>query len=263
LKNPEEFRASVYARAEREKERLAARRQKVRNTSLSVAMVLLVAVLAIPVARIMRTDVDPLTVPETVRQSVQSAKRAAPPSRMVLLMATASGERQAVVLDSKDQQKEFVSQYKNAIHMGDDEDLPITPTTDNVRMIHSVEELAEFLAELPEAAGTVTLDYDEAFFLENNLCAMPMDLAVQPGATEEPTTEGEASSSAQMTTIPDGTTIPDETTIPDDEPFTQDIETETEAGEPASTVAAHTLPEGGLLLISDVKVLLLVPVSKG
>jgi len=256
LKNPEEFRASVYARAEREKERLAARRQKVRNTSLSMAMVLLVAALAVPIARIMRTDVDPLTVPETVRQTVRSANRAAPPSRMLLLMDSASGERQAVVLENNDQQKDFVSKYKTAMHMGDDEDVPMTPAQDTIVTLHCVEELMEFLAELPEAAGTVTLDYDEAFFLENNLCAMPMDLPAQPGEAEEITTAGEVSTSVQMTTIPDGT-------IPDDEPLTQDIEAETEAEEPVSTTAAQTLPEGGLLLVSGVKVLLLVPVSKG
>ena len=262
MKNPEEFRASVYARARHEKERLAARRQKRRNTSLSLAMVLLVAALAVPLVRTLDRGEDNYTAPET-EQAYHSAHRAAPPSRMVLLMATDSGERQAVVLENSDQQKDFVSQYKSARHMRDGEDPSMTPAEDTVQLICSVEELRDFLAGLPEAAGTVTLDYDEAFFLENNLCVMPMDLAAQPGDAgeiEETTTARETSAPAQLTTIPDGTAAPDGT-IPDGEPTTDACQAQTET-EPASTAPPQTLPEGGLLLVSDVKVLLLVPVSK-
>ena len=254
MKSNEEFRANVYARAEREKRRLAVR-QKRRSASLSVALVLLVAAIAVPVVRGTRAGIDPLTAPETQQQVVRTASRAAPPSRMVLLMATGSGETKAVVLENKDQQKDFVNQYKAAMRLGDDDDLPMTPTDeDSVLTIRSLEELIEFLAGFPEAAGTVTLDYDEAFFLENNLCAMPMDLAAQPGA-EEATTAREASLPEQMTTIPDGT-------APDAETSEEGTEAET-APEETTAAVPQSLPEGTILRGSGVKVLLLVPVNKG
>jgi len=261
LKSNEEFRAGVYARAEIEKRRLALR-QKRRNASLSVAMVLLVAALAVPVVRGTRIVSDPLTAPETGQEVFRSANRAARPSRMVLLMATASGETKAVVLENRDQQKDFVSQYKAAMHLGDDDDLPMTPKEeDTVLTIHSLDELIEFLAGFPEAAGSVALDYDEAFFLENNLCAMPMDLSAQPGA-EETTAAHETSAPAQMTTIPDGT-APEGTTIPDGESAADATEADTQPAETTAAAAPQSLPEGTLLRGSGVKVLLLVPVNKG
>ena len=251
MKNHEEFRASVYARAEREKERLAARRLKMRNASLSIAMVLLVAALAVPAIRNTSTGDEGLTAPETVQQVLHAPKRAAPSSRMVLLMSTASGETQAVVLENQDQQKDFVNLYKAAMHLGDDDSLPM-PAADTARAIHSTDELVEFLAGLLEAAGTLVLDYDEAFFLDNNLYAMPMELAPQQGG----------SAAREETTIPDAT-IPDATTIPDAEFSTEPAEAEIAPDEPTSPAALQSLPESGLLQGADVKVLLLVPVNKG
>jgi len=169
----------------------------------------------------------------------------------VLLMSTASGETRGVVLD-QDQQKDLVNQYKTAMNLGDNEDPSMIPTADPAQAIRSNEELVAYLSELLEAAGTVVLDYDEAFFLENILYAMPMDMAAQPNAEE--TTAARESLPAQMTTIPDG---------PDAEPPITDAEGETWADEPASTTAPQTLPDGGLLQASGVKVLVLVPEKKG
>jgi len=232
----------VYARAEREKERLALRRQKIRNASLSAAMLLLVAALAVPLARIGPKP--------TERQVLHIPNQAAPVS--VLLMSTASGETRGVVLDNQAQQKELVSKYKTAMNLEDGEDSSMIPTADTAQEIRSNEELVAYLSELLEAAGTVILDYDEAFFLENILYAMPMDMATQPNA-EETTAARETSLPAQMTTIPDG---------PDAEPPATDAEGETWADEPASTTAPQALPDSGQLQASDVKVLLLVPVNK-
>jgi len=240
LKNPEEFRASVYARAEREKERLALRRQKIRNASLSAAMLLLVAALAVPLAR---TGPKP-----TERQVVHIPNHAAPVS--VLLMSTASGEARGVVLNNQAQQKELMDKYKTAMNLGDGEDPSMVLTAEPAQTIRSNEELVAYLAGLLEAAGTVILDYDEAFFLENILYAMPMDMATQPNADEETTAARETSLPAQMTTIPDA---------PDAEPPTTEVGEETDTDEPASTAAPQTLPDGSLLQASDVKVLLLVP----
>ena len=237
MKDNEQFRASVYARAERKKEQLAARRQKLRNASLSAAMVLLAAALAVPAIRNTRTGDAELTAPDTRQQVLHIPNRAAPV--YVLLMSTGSGDTQAVVLENKDQQKEFVSKYKAAMNLGEDDSLPM-PAADTDRAIYSAEELTAYLTELLEAAGpTVLLDYDEAFFLDNNLYAMPMDLTPQQGGTPR-----------EDTIIP-GATIPD----------AQTAEAETMAGE--TTGPAASLPENELLQGADVKVLLLVPVNKG
>ena len=240
MKNPEEFRASVYARAQREKERLALRRQKIRNASLSAAMLLLVAALAVPLAR---TGPKPAE-----RQVIHIPNQAAPVS--VLLMSTASGETRGVVLDNQAQQKELMNKYKTAMNLGDDEDSSMVLAAEPAQAIRSNEELVAYLAGLLEAAGTVILDYDEAFFLENILYAMPMDMAAQPNADEDTTAARETSLPAQMTTIPDA---------PDAEPPTTGDGAETVTDEPASTEAPQTLPDGSLLQASDVKVLLLVP----
>jgi len=255
LKNHEEFRASVYARAQHEKQRMAARRLKARNASLSVAMVLLVAALAVPLARSTRTDADHFTAPATAQEVLHTANRAAPlPSRMVLLVATPSGGTQAVVLENNAQQKDFVDKYKAAMHLGDDEGLPMTPAADTAKTICSTDELTEFLAELPEAAGAVVLDYDELFFEDNMLCAMPMDLSTQQAAEPDGAVRV-LPNAAQLPTIPDGTS-PAEGTLP------ESTEPETTEEEP-TVVELQTLPESRLLQGTAVKVLLLVPVNKG
>jgi hypothetical protein len=236
LKSNEDFRASVYARAEREKTRLAARRQKTRSASLSVAMVLLVAALAIPITRGVRTGGVGSTAPVTEQQVLHVPNRAAP---LVLLMSKESGKAQAVALETREQNRDFAKQYKAAANLGDEDSLPM-PAADTARELSSKEELVEYLTELLEASGIVTLDYDEAFFLDNSLYAMPMELAPQLN-----------SAAREQTTIPDAT-IPDGEAVPD---------AETNPGE--TTAAAQTLPDGGLLQGADVKALLLVPVGKG
>ena len=251
MKNHDEFRASVYARAEREKERVAARRLKARNASLSVAMVLLVAALAVPLARNARTSPDNFTTPEATQHVLRSANRAAAlSSRMVLLVATPSGQTQAVVWEdweNKDQQKDFASKCRAAMNLGEGEGVPF-PAMDLYQAIHSTDELTEFLAELPEAAEAVGIDYDEVFFADKNLYAMPMELPAQPLSREEASTARPVTLPTQLPTIPDGT-------IPDGDA----TEEETTPGEPAM----QGLPEDGLPQGSDVKVLLLVPVDKG
>lgn len=249
MKNPEAFRASVYARAKREKERL----KKRRNTSLSVAMVLLVAALAVPLVRSANIRVDPYTVPETERQEARSANQAALSNRMVLLVGT-----KAVELENEDQQKDFVNQYKAALNLEEGEDLPL-PALDLYRAIHSTEELSALLAELPEAAGRVALDYDEDFFAGHDLYVMPMELPAQQGEVRETTTAWEtASLPAQLTTIPDG-----DGTVPGEETSEDAAETQTEPDEATSEAAPQSLPESVLLEFAGGRILLLVPVEKG
>jgi len=260
LKTNEEFRASVYARAEREKQRIDARRQKVRSASLSVAMLLLVAAIAVPLARMYRGPVDDITQPPVTNVVIHTVNPAALGTRMVLLVGT-----QAVVLENEAQQKEFVNKYKAAMNLGDGEGAPF-PAADTAKAIHSADELAEFLAELPEAAEAMRHEYDEAFFAGNDLYAMPMELAAQPeGATAPATTAGPASITDPMPAIPNAI-VPEMTTIPDAVlPSNEDITTqpmdETTSDEQAA--AAFTrFPDGELLQGSDVRVLLLVPVNK-
>jgi hypothetical protein len=258
LKNNEEFRASVYARAEREKQRAAERRQRTRNACLSAAMLLLVAAIAAPLARNARGRIDPVTVPETATEERHAVNPAALGTRMVLLVGT-----QAVVLENEAQQKEFVNQYKAAINLGDGEDAPF-PAADTAKAIHSTDELTEFLAELPEAAEAMRADYDEAFFEGNDLYAMPMELAAQPEAADPQATAVKAVTT-QAATIPDAivpeTTIPDAARPPDEDGVTADVGETTSDGQ--TNAAMTTFPDSGLLQGADVRVLLLVPVNKG
>ena len=260
MKTNEEFRASVYARAEREKQRINLRRQKMRSASLSVAMVLLVAAIAVPLARNMRGEPGSLTGPKITQEELHIVNPAALGTRMVLLVGT-----QAVVLENEAQQKEFVSKYKAAMNLGDGEDAPF-PAADTAKAIHSIDELTEFLAELPEAAESMKADYNEAFFAGNDLYAMPMALAPQPentAAREAATTEAAMTTPAQVSAMPDA--IIPEATIPDAvAPSNEDVITE-----PGTTLEDQTIetftsfPESELLQGSDVKVLLLVPANKG
>jgi len=250
LKNPEEFRAAVYARAQREKER----RRKRRNTSLSVAMVLVAAALAAPLLRSAYPVTEDPTVAETGRQEAHSANQAALSNRMVLLVG-----KKAVELENQDQQRDFANQYKAAMHMEQGEDLPL-PALDLYQVIHSTEELAALLAELPEAAGSVARDYDEAFFATHDLYAMPMELPALPEASTETTAaprETTLPAPEQMTTIPDG----DGTAFC--EPTSEDTaETTTEPAETTTEAEPHSLAEGVLLEFAGGKILLLVPVDK-
>ena len=257
MKTNEEFRASVYARAEREKQRIALRRQKARNASLSVAMLLVVAAIAVPLGRYWRGPADVITESPISKVEHHTVNPAALGTRMVLLVGT-----QAVVLENEAQKKDFVSKYRAAINLEDGEDAPF-PAADTAKAIHSADELAEFLAEMPEAAEDMRLDYDEAFFADNDLYVMPMELAVQPGSagTQEAATTGAAA--VLMSTIPDA--IIPEATIPDAvSPSNADAPIEPESTfDGQTTVALTSFPDSRLLRGSDVRVLLLVPVNKG
>lgn len=264
MKNNEEFRACVYARAEREKERIAARRLMARNACLSVAMVLLVAALTVPLARSPQPGADPRTDPalEKTQDVSRSANLAGAPiaPRMVLLVSS-SGKTQAVVLENQDQQKDFVSKYAAAMHMGDDEGLAL-PASD-VKTIHSTDELTQFLAELPEAAVAVTPDYDEAFFRDNDLRVMPMELSAQDSARDMSTTEVKAAASTEpLATIPDATSA-ESAALPDGDDPTQATEAAETTAEQTTAVPSPPQAGNGLQLQAGMKVLILVPVNKG
>ena len=259
MKTNEEFRASVYARAEREKQRIAVRRQKMRNVSLSVVMMLLVAAIAVPLARNLRGPVDPITEPPITQEETHTANPAALGTRMVLLVGT-----QAVVLENEAQKKAFVNEYKNAMNWSDGEDAPF-PAVDTAKAIHSADELAEFLAELPEAAEAMRLEYNEAFFAGNDLYAMPMELAAQPENTTAPRTG--ATAPAQPTAAPDAsiiqnTTIPD-AVLPSNADAPAEFVAPSVAFDELTTEAFTSFPDSRLLQGSDVRILLLVPVNKG
>ena len=263
MKTNEEFRASVYARAECEKQRINLRRQKMRNASLSVAMMLLVAAIAVPLARNARGSADSFTAPAFTQEDLHIVNPAALGTRMVLLVGT-----QAVVLENEAQQKAFVSKYKAAMNLGDGEGAPF-PAADTAKAIHSIDELSEFLAELPEAAESMKADYNEAFFAGNDLYAMPMALAPQSEntATREPTTtEATTTIPAQAFTISDA--IIPEATIPDAvAPSNADAPPDPTQAETTledrSIEAFTSFPDSELLQSPDVTVLLLVPVNKG
>ena len=254
MKSNEDFRVSVYARAEREKRRIAVRRQKVRNASLSAFMVLLVAVVAVPLARDARTDPEAITIPDAVISQDQPhvVKPAAQAARMVLLMDT-----QAVVLENEAQQKDFMNQYKAAIHLEEGAGAPF-PASDMAQAIHSLDELIAFLDAMPHGAEAMKLDYDEAFFEDNNLYAMPMELSAPP----EESTTAQRTEPHQTTTASGQTpTIPD-SIIPSNADITLPFVELVTTAETTTGMELTSLAGNGLLQGSQVKVLLLVPVNK-
>ncbi len=253
MKNHEDFRASVYARAQREQARITARRKKVRSASLSALMVIIVAAVAIPIVRNTSDGIDPKTI--VVPQTLQSkANKAGLSSRMVLLVGTPTGDTEAVVLDDQDQQRQFVNQYRAALNMNEAEGLPMTPASDTAKTIHSTDELSAFLSGLPDAAELATADFDDVFFSGNNLCAMPMELPAQPEVCPEPTTEIETTSIAAQETIPDNDFT---------QPPMMSITVPESNTAVATILAQNSAASNAPAANSAVKVLLLVPVNKG
>jgi len=258
LKNFECFRASVYARAQARGIQRRERRRKVRNASLSAAMIALALVMAVPVVRTGRKFApEAVAEPELMQEhTVESARQPGepPPSRMVLLMGVpGGGAAEVVVLDSNAKQKSFVSQYKEDNHMPAEADPSLTAALEAPKTVHSTGELTEFLQELPRTNDSMQLvisDYDEDFFASNVLCCVPLDIApadfedlgleedhsaARSGQGEDETFPETTHQAAASTTLPEG-----ETALPP----------------PPTQLAEESLRE------HDVKVLLLVPMQK-
>ena len=259
MKNFEGFRASVYARAEARRIKIRERNRKIRNASLSFAMIALAVVMAVPLFRMTpMVDPNPNTAPDqgiVQQHTVDPARQPAeiPPSRMVLLMGVpGGGAAEVVVLDSSAKQKSFVNKYKEDNHMPVEEDLPLTPAPEAPKTVSSIDELAEFLQELPKTNDSIQWaisDFDENFFANNVLCCVPLDIGLTDDLAPEydlPATDQPPESETEPVSLPDA----------------GDTDALDADGEEVTLPPPPTQLAEELLQANDVKVLLLVPMNK-
>jgi len=202
-------------------------------------------------------DPNPNTAPDqgiVQQHTVDPARQPAeiPPSRMVLLMGVpGGGAAEVVVLDSSAKQKSFVNKYKTDNHMPVEEDLPLTPAPEAPKTVSSIDELTEFLQELPKTNDSIQRaisDFDENFFANNVLCCVPLDIGLtddldpENGPPPDQTPEGET----EPVSLPDA-----------GDPGISEADGEEVTLPPPPTQLAEEL-----LQANDVKVLLLVPMNK-
>jgi hypothetical protein len=196
LKSYEAFSESVYAKANVKRLQIRRRNARIRNVCVSGACMLVLALAAVPLSRMFEQspiisqpttiDQEQVTQPQAGQQDVTLNS-----PRMVRM-----DNDSIAVLDGPEDMQAFLNDFREANDICDTESLPVTPTFEGATTIQSAQELAEFIAELPQGAvalQTIFTDYDDAFFLENNLYAMPMgvgtplDITVcdEPGYCEE------------------------------------------------------------------------------
>lgn len=251
MKTSEQFYASVYAKAEAKQAQIKTRNRRIRNGSVSALCVLAVAALAVPLSRM--NSVEPFPPPPTiVEQPVRRNELFLGPTnaRMVLLY-DGNGANAAVLLNDQTEKQAFVDEFRKANNLSENEGIPLAPALEEMITIQSVEELVEFLTELPqdiEFLQEAIDEFDEAFFLENDLCAMPIEFDLEPEELPD-----EAPEAAPDALPDDGSAYPDETDP--DAAELRDPEVEpVSILDPANAVAG----QGG----SRVSLLLLVPMHK-
>ena len=178
MKSYEAFSASVYAKADTRRKQIKARNQRIRNVSVSAFCALVIAVSAVPLSRMVQPVVlDPLLIMEAndIQHDPYLGSTNAP--RMVLL----SSDANAVLLVDHEAKQAFVSEFRQANNLCEYQGLPVIPVFENAVSIQTAEELAEFIADLPqdtEALHEIIGDYDEEFFAEHDLYTMPMGIGM-------------------------------------------------------------------------------------
>ena len=178
MKSYEAFCASVYAKAEAKQTQIKARNRRIRNVSVSALCALVIAVAAVPLSRLYQPAEivpQPTTEESGMYHDTHLGQTSAP--RMVLL----SSDANAVVLVDQEAKQAFVSEFRQANNLCEYQGLPVIPAFESAVSIQTAEELAEFIAELPqdlEALQDIIGDYDEEFFAGYDLYTMPMGIGM-------------------------------------------------------------------------------------
>jgi len=262
LKSYEEFSASVYAKAETRRVRIRQRRSNLRNTALCTAAVITVAAFSGVYTRNRAVpEINDVHVNEVV-ESEQNARKGGGGDRpQMLVVLKDGGESKARILKRPEDQQALMRQLNPVERDGR---ISLKEGDAEAKTIYSAQELLDYLAQLRADSLPEMEDYDEAFFAENNLCVMPMDLDTDALYTEE-TTEDDAAPEelAAEGILP---TIPDDTPLGGTE---EDAATELDMGEggPEPTTAQPPFPsaeagDAGGILKRFVRVFILLPVSK-
>ena len=190
MKSYEAFSASVYAKAKTKRAQVKARNRRLRNSCVSALCVVVLAVAAVPLSRSI-TQAPPAVVTPTT-ESVEPRTRdmnqyqplgAQNSPRTVVFYDSQEGENTVMLLENQQQKQAFISEFRQNNNIAAYEVLPVIPAVESAVIIHSTEELAEFLVELPQDCETlqeIVYDYDYDFFLQHNLYAMPMGVGALP-----------------------------------------------------------------------------------
>jgi len=215
LKNHDDFMQAVYAKADVKRKQIKRRNTMIRNATVSFVCTFVVALAVVPISRMfmqqpqqpvvpfipvadynypidvermlpMGDELTPDEIEQLVRDNIEShrennfAARNAPPQVVV-----AAGE--TLELHSIDDMAELADVLAANYLPGDyDTDgepisLPVVPRFAGAVTIESVDSLLEFLAGLPSNVHLLQQlmdEYDDEFFSENVLMAMPIGIGV-------------------------------------------------------------------------------------
>jgi hypothetical protein len=202
LKNPEEFRAAVYARAEERKARESARRRRLRLT-LAPLCVLAIILAAAPLLRLGYLLPANRSAYETVPDGKTEFHFALPQAKaknasgyqMVMMLSQADKTSSKLLKNSKEQ-KEFFADLKETNALPEGEQLQMVPQLDQTAIIKSRQELDAYLAEIGADAaktfGSAVKPYDDAYFEQNALRVNPIEVVPAPHEAPEGTTASTA-----------------------------------------------------------------------
>ena len=269
MKSYEEFSASVYEKAETRRQKIRERRGALRNTALCIVAVMMVAALTGTYSR----DRAAINSPNGPQQQITNSTENAPRKigggdrPQMLVVVKDGGEAKARVLKNLEDQQAFVGQLSPEESDGK---ASLKQEDTEAKTIHSFAELLDYLKQLPADSLPEMEDYDEAFFAENNLCVMPMDLdtdeamaGTADGATKPYT---EPSAEAILPTIPDdmdeGAGSEDSTSPDGAEPMEENAAAAEPTARPPFPSYEAGDASGSHLLQRFVRAFILLPVSK-
>ncbi|MCL2531851.1 MAG: hypothetical protein FWE40_06820 [Oscillospiraceae bacterium] len=203
MKNHDDFMQAVYAKADVRRKQIKRRNTMIRNATVSFVCTFVVALAVVPISR-MFMEQQPTIAPEPV--GYYNGLQGLEP-RMGLIDPIPSGgeelaipqaarmmvvENNQVALHNMDEMPEVVDVLAaNYLPIGDTIEgdpisLPVVPRFNGEVIIYSVDGLLEFLAGLPvniHLLDQLMAEYDDVFFSENVLKAMPIGIGVPTTTT--------------------------------------------------------------------------------
>ena len=270
MKNYETFSTSVYAKAELRRKKNRERNHMISQASLCVVMVAAVAAFSGLYSRdkikprIVVFDAQPIVAENVPRKAGEKDRP------QMLVVRKEGGASKASVLKNPEEQQVYMRQLSPEDNSGN---ASLIQEDTEGTTIHSLDELVSYLELLPSDALPDMEEYDEAFFSQNDLYVMPLDLNTDEPETEVSAEEPEPTEEdADATTTEDvltTTTIAHLPTIPDDMPGDDIVLDNAEPNAAASELttippfpSSDAAAADNNAAASSVRVFLLVPVNK-
>lgn len=206
MKNHDEFMQAVYAKADVRRKQIKRRNTMIRNATVSFVCTFVVALAVVPISR-MFIEQQPTLPFEPQTYAINPLDQEVVPTMDTITgggeelvipqaarMMVVDNNANNVALHHADEIPNVVdvlaANYLPASQTADgDISLPVVPRFAGAVTIESVDELLEFLAGLPaniHLLDQLMEEYDDEFFSENVLKAMPIGIGV-PVVAEEPT----------------------------------------------------------------------------